>query len=101
MVTFECNILGPIELTEERKKHIIERHPELKSHINKFSQVLYHPDYVRKSKIDLEVLLFYKYFVSIKNGKYLTIAVKKDVRNFVLTAYLTDKIRAGEKYEKE
>lgn len=93
------SILGEVELTEERKSHIILKHPELKIHIKKISQVLSSPDTVRKSKIDTAALLFYKYFDTIKGGKYINVTVKKDERNFILTAYITDKIRAGELYE--
>jgi hypothetical protein len=93
------SFLGEVELTDEREVHICERHPELRKHIDKFSEVLEDPDVVRSSRFDRKVLLFYKYFASIKAGKYLTIAVKRNTRNFILTGYLTDKIKAGEAYE--
>ena len=91
--------IGEVELTVERKSHIILRHPELKSHISKISQVLSSPDTIRRSKFDRQALLFYKYFDTIKKGKYINVTVKSNERNFILTAYITDKIRAGEKYE--
>lgn len=95
------SILGVVELTNERKSHILTAHPELKNYFEKFIDVLKNPDEIRISKIDKKVLLFYKYFATIQGGKYLSITVKIDKRNFVLTAYITDKIRAGVKYETE
>lgn len=94
------SIIGEVELTDERKSHIVLKHPELKTHIKKISQVLSSPDTIRRSKFDQESLLFYKYFDKIKGGKYINVTVKKgEERNFILTAYITDRIRAGEVYE--
>ncbi len=94
-------IIGEVELTNERKSHISLKHPELKPHIKKISQVLSSPDSIRRSKFDREALLFYKYFDKIKGGKYINVTVKTGQRDFVLTAYITDRIRAGEPYEPE
>lgn len=98
-MTIFQSIIGEVELTDERKSHIILKHPELKTHIKKVSRVLSSPDSIRKSKFDKEALLFYKYFDKIKEGKYINVTVKKGERNFILTAYITDRIRAGEEYE--
>ena len=96
------SILGKkIELTTERKSHISTKHPEIKPHLGKISEVLSAPDTIRRSKFDKEALLFYKYFDTIRKGKYINITVKMGERNFILTAYITDKIRAGEIYEPE
>lgn len=92
-------IIGEVELTIERKSHIILRHPEIRPHIKKITQVLSSPDTVKRSKFDPEALLFYKYFDKIKGGKYINVTVKRGERNFILTAYITDRIRAGEIYE--
>lgn len=92
-------IIGEVELTAERKSHIILKHPEIKPHIKKISQLLSSPDTIRKSKFDPDALLFYKYFDKIKDGKYINVTVKRGERNFILTAYITDRIRAGEVYE--
>jgi hypothetical protein len=99
---FKSKIRKIIELTQERKNHIFEFHPDIKEYFSKISRVLKDPDQIRKSKHDPEVLLFYKYFANIRGGKYLAVVVKVNKRNFILTNYLTDKIITGEKiYEKE
>lgn len=101
MQIFHSPLIGNIELTTERKNHILEVHPELKDHLEKLSQVLSDPDEIRRSRFDKNVLLFYKFFAKVKSGKYINVTVKAGDRNFVLTSYITDKIRAGEKYETE
>ena len=96
------SVLGKIiELTTERKLHILTKHPELKKHLGKISNILISPDTIKRSKLDSEALLFYKYFDTIRGGKYINVTVKINERNFILTAYITDRIRAGEAYEQE
>lgn len=91
-----------IELTEERWQHIIKEHPELKGLKNKIGEVLLDPDYIKKSKRDSEVELFYKFKCELYNGKYLLVTVKVNKRCFILTAYITDTIRKGDtKYDKK
>lgn len=94
---FKSKIGKIIELTQERKRHIFEFHPDVKEYFSKIPNILKDPDEIRKSKHDPEVLLFYKYFANIKGGKYLTVVIKINKRNFILTGYLTNKIITGEK----
>lgn len=100
-MSFLDSQIGRVELTAERRKHITIRHPELQGHLQKIRKVLQHPDEIRVSRYDANVLLFYKYFAKIRGGKYLSVTVKLAERNFVLTAYFTDQIRAGVPYENE
>ena len=96
------SILGrDFELTQERKKHILNFHPDLNSYFLKLKEVFLKPDEVRISKSDPGVLLFYKHFAKIKQGKYIVGVVKINSRSFVLTAYLNNRILSGEKYEYE
>lgn len=96
---FKTVIGKTVELTLERKQHILEEHPELKDHFDKLEQVLLKPEEIRISRTDANVLLFYRYFVKIKSGIYITVVAKFNDRNFILTAHMTDKIKMGEKYE--
>ena len=94
------SVLGKtVELTSERKKHILLYHPDLKPYFSKVKNVLLKPGEIRISKSDASVLLFYKYFVNIKLRKYIVVAVKINKRCFILTAYLSNRILSGEKYE--
>ena len=85
-----------IELTEERWKYIILKHPEVKLYYDEIDFVLANPEVVKISKRDKNVLLYYKYFSKIFDGKYLLVVVKKNKRDFIITIYITDKIKGGE-----
>lgn len=96
---FKTSIGNTVELTLERRQHILEEHPELEEHFDKLRRVLLKPDEVRVSKTDPKVLLFYRYFAKIKSGLFIAVVIKTNERNFILTAHMTDKIKMGEKYE--
>jgi len=98
---FKTSLGKSAELTLERKKHIFLFHPDLKLYFERLKDVLLEPNGVRISKSDPKVLLFYKYFDTILNGKYIMVGIKTNGRWFILTSYLTDKILSGEKYAKE
>lgn len=85
-----------IELTEERWQHISKEHPEVVQYKERIHETLYLPDYVKQSKRDAEVLLYYKFYGDIFEGKHFLVAVKKGLRSFVLTCYITDIIKKGE-----
>jgi hypothetical protein len=85
-----------VELTEERWRHIIAEHPIMSEHREKLPSVLADPDYVKRSKRDEAVLLYYRYFTDILDGKFLLVVVKKGAkRSFILTAYVTRSIMKG------
>ena len=95
-------ILGKtLELTSERKKHIFLYHPDLKPYFGLVKDVLLEPGEIRISKSDPKVLLFYKYFDTILDGKYIMVGVKINGRWFILTSYLTNNILSGENYAKK
>jgi hypothetical protein len=86
-----------VRLTDERLAHILE-HPEMKDIGAEIERVLRQPQLVRRSRSDAAVRLFYKFYAqTIVAGKWLCVVVKY-VQNdaFVVTAYLTDKPKAGE-----
>lgn len=61
------------------------------------NETLKSPDIVKQSVYTSNVLLFYKYYNYIYNGKYICIVIKiLDEDCFVSTAYITDKIKRGE-----
>ncbi len=70
------------------------KHPETIGKVLLIKQVLKMPDLITRSKIDKKVLLFYKKI----NGYWLCIVTKNNVLDgFIITAYITDKIKEGEK----
>lgn len=86
-----------VRLTAERMAHIWE-HAEMRGMETEIRRVLSHPRFVRRSLSDETVRLFYDFCErTILGGKWLCVVVKyaKDDA-FVVTAYLTDKPKAGE-----
>jgi hypothetical protein len=86
-----------VRLTDERLAHILE-HAEMKGLGAEIERVLRQPQLVRRSRTDEAVRLFYEFYAqTIVNGKWLCVVVKYlEGDAFVVTAYLTDKPKAGE-----
>ena len=86
-----------VRLTDERRAHILE-HPEMKDMGTEIERVLLQPQLVRRSRSDEAVRLFYEFYAqTIVGGKWLCVVVKYGENDaFVVTAYLTDKPKAGE-----
>ena len=86
-----------IQLTDERVAHILQ-HPEMVGLEAQIEAVLQSPAEVRVSRSDETVQLFYEFYAQTMLGeKWLCVVVKyfsKDA--FVVTAYLTNQLKAGE-----
>lgn len=89
-----------VKLTPKRRQHIISTHPVMELYLNKIKQVLASPDEIRYSSYKQDVLLFYRYFDKIEEGKYIAV-VTDQLNKTVLTAYLTHRIKTGVKYEEK
>ena len=85
-----------IRLTEERWAHIRE-HPEMVGMERSIAQTLASPEAVIRSLADPKAHLYHRFYVGARVGdKFLCVVVKvQDNDAFVLTAYLTNKIRRG------
>jgi len=86
----------PIRLTEERLAHILE-HPEMTGMADAIEKTLLQPQQIVESFSDPEARLYYRHYVGTLVGdKYVCVVVKVTESDaFVLTAYLTDKIKRG------
>jgi 3'-phosphoadenosine 5'-phosphosulfate sulfotransferase len=86
-----------VRMTDERIAHILQ-HLELVGMEEEISRVLAAPAEVRISRLDETVQLFYEYYARTRvGGKWLCVVVKYPPDDaFVVTAYLTDKLKAGE-----
>ena len=86
-----------IRLTAERWEHI-QDHPEMVEMGDAIQETLRSPDVVVRSRIDPKAHLYHRFYFGTRVGeKYLCVVVKiQDTDAFVLTAYMTDKIRRGE-----
>ena len=69
------------------------KHPEIEGKEEEVKECLRSPIEVRKSSEDVEVLLHYK-----KEGSYFLCVVVRHLNGegFIITAYITDKIKEGE-----
>lgn len=85
-----------IRLTAERRAHILE-HPEMAGMADLIGETLRSPEHVVVSISDAQARLYYRYyFGTVVGDKYLCVVVKAAERDaFVITAYLTDAIKAG------
>jgi hypothetical protein len=87
-----------IRLTDERLQHILGR-PEMAGLEQSIADTLKSPTTVMQSLSDPEARLYYRYYVRTPVGaKFLAVVVKRGAADaFVLTAYLTDRIKKGER----
>ena len=86
-----------VRLTDERLTHIAS-HSEMVGLEQEIERVLQTPREVRVSRSDDSVRLFYEFYAETRvGGKWLCVVVKYLPDDaFVVTAYLTDKLKAGE-----
>lgn len=85
-----------IHLTKERWGHIANEHPIVRRFLKEIEETINLPDVIMESKYDKEILLYYKFYKDIFKGKYIIVVVKHiEKRSFVLTAYITDKVKGG------
>ena len=86
-----------VRLTDERLAHILD-HAEMNGMAAEIERALRQPQFVRRSRADESVRLFYEFYAqTIVGGKWLCVVVKYAENDaFVVTAYLTDKPKAGE-----
>lgn len=83
-----------IRITKKYWKVIVSvKHPSIKGKEIEVKECLRNPDFIRISKSDKNVYLFYK-----KQGKYFLCVVVRhfNKQGFIITTYLTYKIKEGE-----
>lgn len=85
-----------IRLTEERLHHILE-HPEMAGMERAIAATLAQPETVSESLSDPQARLYYRFYLGTLVGdKHVCVVVKiAEDDAFVLTAYLTDKVKKG------
>ena len=101
MVEYACpHLAAAVELTEERERHIAERHPDLlPEHKARIGEVLADPDEVRRSARFAHARLFSRWFTGLRGGKHVVVVVVSDRedgdRHWVITAYMARKLAEG------
>ncbi len=73
-------------------------HPEMTEMEPAIEMVLHNPEMVRRSNTDSAVHLYYRYHENTAVGNKWLCVVVKYLENdaFIITAYLTDKLKTGE-----
>lgn len=90
-----------ILLSDIRWKHITTTHPEMKKYRKEIVETISEPDLIKQSIYSKNVYLYYKYYSNILQGKHVSVVVKVNEDKFVITAYITDKIKRGEEVWKK
>jgi hypothetical protein len=85
-----------IRLSEERLAHILE-HPEMEGLSEAIGLTIRRPELIVRSSSDAQARLYYRYHrETLVGDKYLCVVVKLAREDaFVVTAYLTDRIKRG------
>jgi hypothetical protein len=102
MTRFPCPYLqSEVELTEERERHITERHPDLLlEHRACIADTLADPGQVRCSARLRNARLFTRWFDTVRGGKHVVVIVVTDVaasrRHWVVTAYMARQLTEGD-----
>ena len=90
---------GEVELTEERERHIQERHPDLlPGHRDKLAEVLADPDTVRASVRVASARLFSRWYTGVRQGRHVVVMSEggRSARHWVVTAYTARRLAGGE-----
>lgn len=97
MIVFDDYAGRKVRLTEERRRHLLS-HPEMASLEPLLADAIALPERVVMSRTDDAVHLYYRVASTEFFGvKLLCVVIKHlPADSFVITAYLTDKIKQGE-----
>ena len=102
MTRYPCPYLkGAVELTDERERHIAERHPDLlPEHRDRIAQTLAEPDQVRRSARFGNARSFSRWYTDVRQGKHVVVVVVSQPdpteRHWIITAYIARRLAEGE-----
>ena len=101
MTLLPCPYLGlPVELTDERRRHILLKHPDLlPEYIDYVAETLAEPNEVRRDSRFPATRIFARWCEHVKGGKFIAVVVVSDPppmeRYWVVTAYIARKLTQG------
>jgi hypothetical protein len=101
MARFACPRLnGEVELTEERERHITERHPDLlPEHRARIVTTVADPDQIRQSTRLSSAKLFSRWYPELNGGKHVVVVVvtsEAGDSHWIITAYIARRLAEGE-----
>jgi len=102
MNRYPCPYLkGEVELTDERERHIAERHPDLlPAHRDRIAETLAEPDRVRGSVRFGTAKIFSRWYTDLGQGKHVVVVLVSEVepsqRHWIVTAYMARELAEGD-----
>jgi uncharacterized protein YuzE len=99
---FRCpHLKGDVEWTEERGRHIVERHPDLLPDPERWiAGTLADPDQIRRSAAFGSARLFSRWFPELRGGKHVVAVVVSEPaatpRHWLVTACITRRLAPGD-----
>ena len=102
MTRFDCPYLkGEVEMTEERERHIGERHPDLlPHHRGRIAETLSDPDQVRRAARFAGAKMFSRWYNDLRGGKHVVVVVVSEPdpggRHWIVTAYIARRLAEQE-----
>ena len=102
MAGFPCPYLNAdVELTDERDRHIANRHPDLlPEHHDRVADALADPDAILRDADYPSTRLFCRWFEDLIGGENVVVAVVSEpspsVRHWIVTAYISRKLPNGD-----
>jgi hypothetical protein len=97
---FGCpHLHAEVELSDERERHIAERHPDLlPQHRDWIATTLADPDQIRRSRQFGDGRLFSRWHSDLKGGKHVVVVVISELefsRHWIITAYIARALAGG------
>lgn len=97
----ETKLNFKVSVTLDYWNYIITvKHPHMKGKEKEVVDALRGPEQVRQSKSDKNVYLFYRKIIYDDSPKHVCVVANKK-EGFVITAYITDRIKEGEQIWKK
>jgi len=92
----ETTLLGfKVSVTKSCMEYITTvKHPHIKGMESKVFDTLKNPEFIRQSRIDGNVYLFYRE-IKYNSKNYHMCVVTNRSKGFIITAYITDRIKEG------
>lgn len=84
-----------IRITDERLAHVLQ-HPEMTGLESAIEETLASPERVVRSLVDPDARLYDRFYRDTRVGDtYVCVVVKSTDDAFLVTAYLTDRVKSG------
>ena len=84
-----------VSVTKSYWEYIITtKHPHINGMESDVIVTLKNPDFIRQSRVDRDVYLFYRE-IEYNNKNYHMCVVTNKIKRFIITAYITDRIKEG------